>query len=142
MIYDIRELASNSFQNSHNLDHLINNNNSLVMTHDVNDRLTFTYIDNSKPYNYLKLDIIDDNNANSNAKSTNAIFEDKYKRISWDYPYIITQEHTKLVAKSWDIFKVFEYDVITIPESKRPDFYEVEKLILNVIKRINNDNFE
>ena len=135
MIYDIKELAVNSFRNSHNLDHLINNNNSLVMTHDVNDRLTFTYIDNSKPYNYLKLDIIDDNNA----KATNAIFEDKYKRISWDYPYIVTKEHNKLVAKSWDIFKVFEYDVITIPESKRPDFYEVEKLIVDVINRVKND---
>ncbi len=113
MIYDIKELAVNSFQKSHNLDHLINNGNSLIMTHDVNDRLSFTYIDNSKPYNY--------------------------KRISWDYPYIVTKEHNKLVAKSWDIFKVFEYDVITIPESKRPDFYEVEKLIVDVINRVKND---
>ena len=54
---EIHKISRDSFHCSNiNLDHLINNGNSLIMHHDIiYDTLTFTHIYNSKPYNYLKM---------------------------------------------------------------------------------------
>ncbi len=130
---EIHKISRNSFHCYNiNLDHLINNGNSLMMYHDIiYDTLKFTYIDNSKPYNYLKM--------NENFQAEWTTFEDKYKGLSYNYPYNVIKEHDRMVAKSWDIFKVFEYDIIKIPESKTPNYNEVEILITDVINRINNN---
>lgn len=125
---EIKQVANRSFLSLNtNLSHLCLNSNELLMSHS-NDKLLFIFTDNSKPFYYKEyLDgvIVDKK------------FDEKYRKISYDYPYIETVSPTRLVEDMCGIFRTGNYTLIKSSKSREPNYGEVEKLIYKILEIFN-----
>jgi hypothetical protein len=131
---EIKKLARNSWAGLEvSLSYFLSGGNELTMTHS-GGHLKFMFTNNSKPLHYKEAVKIDD----ENYTVADMVFEDKYKGISFKYPYIEEIKPARLVEDTVGLFGTGNYTFIKESKTLRPDYDEVERIISNVLEQFQN----
>lgn len=124
---EIKNIAYNSYPlPPTNISHLCGNGNDLVVSNNFNV-LSFMFCDNSKPLYYKEYvdgQIIDKK------------FEDKYKMLSYKYPFINEVKPARLTEDTCGIFRTGNYTLTQPSTSNKPDYDTVEKLIYQTLEML------
>jgi hypothetical protein len=139
---EIKEIAKKSIWcfKTISLSHFLNNGNDLDVIITPNDIL-FSFTDNSKPYNYMEF--VSDNESNvfnegenvpiHEAKIEHKVFEDKYKKVFYKYPYYEETVPARMVEDTCGIFRTGDYTFVKEHVNRIPDYEEVERIFYKTI---------